>query len=551
MSSERPRRTRSDARRVGILVGIGFLLLGLAWAGANPPGASPDEPANLVKAYATGNGQISGTARGIPPGTAGANAKTNAWFAKADRTYRLPSWLALPSGQVPCYAFQRDETAACSRTQPAANALDAATTQFGTYQPFLYAPMGVAMQHASSFSSADRLGRAVDVALAAAMIGWAAALVWNERRRALSISGLLLGVTPMVVFLSASVTTNGIEAAAAVLAWAALLRLTRGEPGPGSGSAWLGLAAGGGAMVLSRMLDPMFLVVMLAVVWLAARPAPADQEPSTNDATARRARMAALIVLGIAVVLSLGWTLVATAHPATDVSTSIHALRTSVTHLPNQLRQIVGIFGWNETTMPQPAYALWIILTGALVVAALKVSNWRERAALIGLGVATVLADLAIATLVEAPIGFSMQARYVLPLAVGIPMLAAEQIARRPSELRATTARWLGLVAALGAVALQAVAFLVNAHRYAVGASGGWMPRWPSSWSPDGGLGLWLAVAVVGVVLLAGAALDLFGRTASGAASSPPPTSPARTGADRPASATPAPRPPRSPATSR
>jgi hypothetical protein len=490
-----------------VLVAVGFAALGIAWAAANPPGASPDEPANLVKAYATGAGQIGGSQRGVPAGSTFDDAKSEAWFERADRTYTIPARLHLPSGQVPCFAFLRDESAACSDHQAIASTAEASTTQFGTYQPFLYAPAGLAMQGAPTFASADVRGRLADVLVAAALLGLAAYVTWTDRRSLLSLGGLLLGVTPMVVFLSASVTTNGIEAAAAACAWAALLRLTRREQGRRR-AAWAALAIGGSVMVLSRMLDPFFLAGMVAVVWLARSPSSEAKDGRGRDRST--IATASIVVLAVAIGLSLLWTAAFTAHPATSLSTSVHALPTAIKHLPNQLRQAVGIFGWNETTMPQPAYGLWILLTGALVIIALWIGTWRERLALLALGVGVVLADLAIATLVEAPIGFGMQARYILPLTVGIPMFAAELVNRHPEKLGARRVQLLGLCAAGGAIVLQLVAFLVNAHRYAVGASRGWAPTWPSSWAPSGGLLPWLLFAALGAGLLVGAAISAF-----------------------------------------
>jgi hypothetical protein len=490
MRSERSQPRRIGALWLAVLVGVGFAALGLAWAGANPPGASPDEPANLVKAYATGDGQISGAKQGPAPGSSFDNDRVKSWFDLADRTYRIPATLDVPAGQVPCFAFLRDESASCITTQKAATRADASTTQFGTYPPFLFAPSGVAMQRATSFSSADLRGRIADVLLCAALIGWATYLIVDERRRLLTLGGLLLGISPMVVFLSASVTTNGIEAAAAACAWAALLRLTRDDPQGSNRSAWWGLAVGGGVMALSRMLDPFFLAVAIGVALLlrSRRGTPSDR-PRPSRAPVPKGPVA---VLGVAVAV----------HPTLDLSASAHALRPAITHLPNQLRQVIGIFGWNETTMPQPAYGLWLLLTGLLVLGALCWGRRAERLAVIGLGLAVLVADVAIATLVEAPIGFGMQARYILPLTVAVPMIGAEVLNRHRSQLGGRRARQLGAAAAGGAIALQATAFLVNSHRYAVGASGTWSLPWPSHWAPSGGLLPWLVVAAVGVAAL-------------------------------------------------
>jgi hypothetical protein len=148
------------------------------------------------------------------------------------------------------------------------------------------------------------------------------------------------------------------------------------------------------------------------------------------------------------------------------------------------------------------------LLLGGL---ALRFGTRRERIALLGLAVIVVLADIGIATVIEAQIGFGMQARYILPLAVGLPMLAGEFLHRhrhRPEVRRGyrMTARLEGRirVVSFAVVAfLQLVAFVANLHRYIVGENASWKLPWHGSWRPDGGVAVWTAFAVAGVLCLA------------------------------------------------
>ncbi len=484
-------------------MGLAVFLLGVAWAGANPPSAAPDEFSHVVKAYATGKGQISGSSfNGALGEKGGLNAAQLKYFRDAGRAYNLPQWFREVPG-VPCFAFDRNASAACSDHEKVAASSGPVFTRMGGYPPFMYAPSGLAMQGASSYNSAEWRGRLVNVLLASILLGWAALVVWDRGRAAISLAGLALAVTPMVLFLSASVTTNGIETAAAILAWAALLKLIRAPGGASPTAAWLGLAVGGGVMALSRMLDPGFLVVMVIVVlvaWKPARRALTIVSEAASDRHRSSPRLLGPIVIGILVIASLAsilWTELVTAHPPFDLKLATDALSPAISDLPNQLRQVVGIFGWNDTTMPQVMYLLWFALVGAFSLVALRIGSNRERFSLVGLGAVVVLADLGIATLVEAQIGFGMQARYFLPLAVGIPMVAAEVIFRHPDRVKAPTELWLRRGALVGVAVLQLVAFLANAHRYAVGQNASWTPPW-GGWSPTGGLALWVVIAVVG-----------------------------------------------------
>jgi hypothetical protein len=511
-------RMRRPSATVGLFT-VGVLFLGLAWAGANPPAASPDEPAHVVKAYATGNGQVTGehysdNADAPPPAT-NEEAKQRKWFDAVGRSYRIPLDVQ-PGYAVPCYAFDRNDRASClddGHTAPTSESVD---TQMGTYPPFLYVPTGVAMQGSSSFNQAETKGRLVDVVICTVLIVWAAILAWDKGRSPLSFVGLALGLTPMVIFLGATTSPNGVEIAAGICMWAALLHLTRTERTTSPKVAWYGLAAGGAVMELSRNLDPLFLVVAVVVALYASgrlRPTTKDSRTTWIEQAERAPRMmkTTIGILLVAGVVCVSWSTFVTAHPAFDLSVATHAIKPAVKGLPNQFRQIVGVFGWSETTMPQVMYALWGLLALGVGGLALWYGTRRERIALVGLGVIIVIADLGIATVIEAPIGFGMQARYILPLAVGLPMLAGEILNRhrdRPGRRRGygITTRLEGrirVVTFLGIAFLQLVAFVANLHRYVVGQNAPWKLPWDGSWRPAGGIAVWAAFAIVGVVCLA------------------------------------------------
>jgi hypothetical protein len=179
-----------------------------------------------------------------------------------------------------------------------------------------------------------------------------------------------------------------------------------------------------------------------------------------------------------------------------------------VQQLPNQVRQAVGIFGWNDTTMPVTGYLLWFLLLVALVLLALRRGNWRERSVVLALPALIAVLDVFIAVGVQAQIGFGMQVRYLLPLAVGVPLVVADVVDRRLKVDPAIRARLAAVV--IGGVALlHLVAWVSNARRYAVGTDGPWMPTQWGEWAPQGGWGVWIAVAAIGVVAILGGAVAM------------------------------------------
>jgi hypothetical protein len=473
------------------MAAIGFVLLGLGWAGANPPAASPDEHAHLIKAYATATGQIDGQPFDVDvPGEAD---RTAAWFRDSGRSYDVPARL-VPPPSVRCYAFDDDLTAACQDLRPVSGDPEATTltpTHIGTYLPAMYLPAGLAVREAPDFRAATWRGRVATLIVCALFVGWAA-LLTARAGGALRVLGLVLAVTPMVVFLSASITTNGIEATAAICLWVAALRVL--QPSSTESSApWAALAVSGAVLALSRPLSAGLTVLVLVIaVALAGRGA--AREALGRD---RRAGTAALGIVAAGVAASAAWSAFVLPHPPLDLGVARRALPDAVGDLPNQARQLIGIFGWNDTTMPAVGYALGFAALAAVGVAALRWGDRRARLVLAGAVAAVVTLDVGIAVLIEAQIGFGMQARYVLPLVVGLPILAGEVLERR----RPVVPAYVGSLApaALAAAALlQVVAFVANAHRYAVGAGSAWAPTWDSRWAPVGGLTPWLALVLVG-----------------------------------------------------
>ncbi len=209
-------------------------------------------------------------------------------------------------------------------------------------------------------------------------------------------------------------------------------------------------------------------------------------------------------VLVVTAAASALWSLLVTPHPPIDLGLALRSLGDAVSDGPNQLRQLVGVFGWNDTPMPQPVYLLSLGLLAAVVLLALRIGGRRDRIAMVALGVATLVVHIALAVLVEAQIGFGMQARYVLPLVVGLPLLATDVLEERRAALDDRVARFLPPVVFSVTAVVQLIAFLTNLHRYTVGASGSWALPWGGTWAPDGGFFPWVALALVGAALIAG-----------------------------------------------
>ena len=139
----------------------------------------------------------------------------------------------------------------------------------GTYQPYLYIPAGLAIRVADSPYTAG-LGRAATLLVSLALLIAAVWLLWSPRAGSLSLVGLAVAVTPMVVFVASVLSPTGPEVAAAVCFSAGLLRLARDEPYPPW--IWVPLAAAGAVLAAARSLGPAFVVLILVSVAALAGP---------------------------------------------------------------------------------------------------------------------------------------------------------------------------------------------------------------------------------------------------------------------------------------
>jgi hypothetical protein len=467
----------------------GYLLLAVAWALGNPVSAAPDEPQNAVKAYATATGQLRGAPYASP--VRDPNDPREAWFRRSGRVFDLPPRLVPPTN-TRCYAFDPRKPASCqdAPAPPRAPGDIVGGTQLARYLPVLYAPAGIAFASAPSYDDGIRRARLANAVLFAFLVGWALRLA--GRRAGV---GVAIAVTPMVVFLSASVSTSGLEAAGGVLLWIAALRAftparrSRVEP-------WVATAVGGAVVALGRGVGPPMVVAVVALAFVVSLDSGRFRQlPGTwrRELPESAAGWGALAALALAVVAGAAWTVLAMPHPPLDLGVARDHLGEAWRAMPEQLRESVGVFGWLDTRLSDTVYgAVGAVVAAAVIVAVAVDRTWRALV-LVAIAIGAVALDIAVAVLIEAQIGYGMQARYVLAFAVGIPIVAAWLLARRRALPGAAVA---ATFAAAGA--LHVVAFVTNANRYDVAL----MPE--------------LAIAVAGAVLLAASGVLRLGEPDGG-----------------------------------
>ena len=439
---------------------------------SNPPGASPDEPAHYLRAAAAGRGQIVLDPIEIRPAT-----PQITWLQMQSGKLLLPERLSPVA--FDCWS-RPDFVGTCKNPVSTSDRAVPFETYVGTYPPFAYVVPGVLMRAADGASAAMVVGRLGGLLVSLLLLS-AAVLALHDRRSRLYLAGIVCSVTPMVLFLSASLSSSGVEVAAGICFFACLLRLTRtGAPG----WVWVAAAASGAALALVRDLGPAWVVLELGLVGVFG-----FGRLRQTWREGGRLAWAWLATLVAALVGAFGWQF------AESVRSDFSRLKPpslDLAYLGGLARQVVGVFGPLDAPMPEAAYRLWAVLVTGLVLTALFSGTGRQKLALVLAILATGVVTYGLEA-VQNIYGFGVQARHGLPAVLCVTLLAGEMVARGPRP------RWAGsglvvpgLVVAAAAVHLTA--WYTVGRRFAVGADGPVIFFTAPAWSPPGGWMAWGAV---------------------------------------------------------
>lgn len=443
-----------------------FALQGL-WALASPLLSVPDEPAHVIKAAAVARGQWRSPEEATPRGPIS--------------TVMVPDIFARTFGS-PCFAFQPDVSVECAGPLMGAPENVPAATSAGRYPPLYYLVVGL-----PSLAFPSGLGihlmRLVSSFLSAALLASAFASARETTRSRCMVLGVAVAITPMVLYLAASVNPNGLEIAASTALWSSLILMVLAErsvPTPRLGVR-IGIAAS--ALVLSRPLSSLWLVLIVVLVVAMAK--------GERLRLLMRSRVVwlsavtiGLCLLGAAVwvILSGALELLSIGVVAGDVSYR-EILRTSMGKTGDEVHHMIGTFGWLDTQSPLITYYAWFACLGFLGFAGLAAVKRRPKLVLAGI----VLLIVGLPRVIEASqareLGYAWQGRYTLPLAVGFPIIAALLAESVWATLGPRLTRFLVSSMVVGHV----FAFLWALRRYAVGVGGPLSPtKWPNpavSWT--------------------------------------------------------------------
>jgi Predicted membrane protein (DUF2142) len=470
--------TRATARNAAMYF-LAMLVVVVTWAVGIPRYASPDEPAHVFKAYATAHGEL----LGVPaPG-----------FPDNLREFDGPDSLGAPNLQ--CYNGQPNVTAACA-TDVSPRLISSASR----YPPWYYGLVGLPVA-ASGESTSVFTYRLVSAIFCVAAL--TLAMVLSKRSLRPDVAGLqLAALTPMAVFLMASVNPNAAEIAGFVAIWACMTRVATDTELP---MRLLILASFLSAVVvLMRPISIVWMAGLVVVVLIGA------SRQRRRDLFAWRPLAWAIGPTAVALVVSWVWAVYSSFEVKDDRLTNSlslsAALHLSVHNWGRYFRQTIGVLGWLDTTLPFFVYVAWIVALVVVVIIHLRGASARGIVALLILAAAWLALPLIINGFTNSRAGLTYQGRYSLPIFVGVVFLPlwSERSRLRWPRL---SQRWLvGVVLALVVVA-EVGAFWQMLRRFSVGADGRIVLTGRLSWQPSVDPMVLVAINAIAMIAVSWSAL--------------------------------------------
>lgn len=469
------------------MIWLGLSMASIAWAAATPLGASPDEPAHIIKAAAVARGEFLGDPTGEPAVT---EVSVPEGIAEAQ------SWA--------CYAFNPAISAACIPAPQSGLGLDDARTSAGLYNPAYYVIVGWPSLFIENAEAAVLAMRSISAVVCSFFLAVSFVLLLRVAGKLLAGLAFFASLTPMVLFLSGAVNPNALEIASGLAFTAGLLYLTRPPPASRSGIVYVVVALSGFVLVNTRGLSPLWAALAGTLV-LVATPA------STLKILLRtREVWITMGVVLLGVTLAAAWLIrtntlssmgVFPGAGETEPATAFLEMLINRTFDPG----VVGVFGWLDTPAPPWSFAVSSGLLAIVLLLSLVTGRGRSWWAATGSLALTLLVPPIVQALSVSRSGYIWQGRYTL-IAVcftlflsAVACAASGVMARVPTSIE----RRIVVVVGLSVVTSQVLSLLTTLNRY------GGTPGYPfvsfltaTTWTPPLGGILWLGVLTAGLCVV-------------------------------------------------
>jgi hypothetical protein len=464
---------RSGAR-LWLLAFAGFWLLHASWAFAAPYNGPPDEMQHVIRAVGVVHGEL--VAEKDP---------LRDWQQSVPRSL-IRGW---------CFPTKVEQAADCDVEPGGDQTTQRYQTTAGRYNPVYHLvtawPLAIWPSWSGIIMTRLLTGAAMAALLACAVV---AAVRWT-RHRAL-LAGLVVAVTPMTAHLGGSVNPNGIEIAAGVALFAALIAVVHEQKERVNRAAVALAGISASVLVTPRFTGILWLAVILGAVLI-----PSSRLRLKELIRDRSVRIWSAVVVA-ASVAAVGWTfLVGTTETVgwDRHMSRMEILKTEVFDIwPKLGSQMIFAGGWAELFAPGLIYVAWLMALGLLLAGAVIFGRRSDRWRLAALFVASFAPLILLEISSVNQIGWFNQGRYFLPGAVGLPLFAAHILAHRGfgAERLRTATRFL----AGALLPIQVVCLVYTMARWDSGLRS--LNPFNGSWQPPAGVALPIAFACVAVVVL-------------------------------------------------
>ncbi len=461
-----------------------------AWSFVYPPYGVSDEPAHTVKAVATGSGQFTG------PQTIGQ-------FDYPATVFEVPA--AYTSvWHFTCYNGDVNATPACVGVFPIGSDRVPTPSTAGRYPPSYYLLIGW-LGNVVPSETGFYLMRLLSGLIVSAGLTVAFHFLGKFPNPQRSQAALAVCCTPAVVSFGGTINPFALEVAAAAVFWTTgTLLLANPDPNASAevlprGAIVAFLAS---AFLFGSVRPASFIWMAIATVTLVLFHWRVLGGPGALVRGHRR--WFSFGAMG-GLVLSLAWwKLVMGAASlggnAAAGGTLIENVRASFERSDEYFQQMFGYFGWTTFYAPVVVTVLFVLALAVLC----RSDGARSRleiATISLLGIFVVFAPAVLEGARAKSEGFGYQGRYMIPVAIGVPVLASLLDRQRAAADR----RSYGAVYVLCAVGVF-IATQHAARRFFVGLSGDYLWVGRALWWPPLGTG-----GVVALMLLGAAAMASLG----------------------------------------
>ena len=203
-----------------------------AWSLATPIGAAPDEPAHIAQSVAIVRGQFDEPTYKASTGP----------LARV----RVPGWAAngtcFVKADVDTRATQTGIAAACADTLSDTTRLALVPIQFSNSPPLYYVVAGIPSLFLSGASALYAMRLLSDL-LNAGLVALGIWLLIRYYPRRTPLVGVLIALSPMVLFLMAVVTSSGREIPSGFATWCGALCIVEHPRVPRTLATWTAVAA--------------------------------------------------------------------------------------------------------------------------------------------------------------------------------------------------------------------------------------------------------------------------------------------------------------------